>query len=179
MKRRKRFIENTKKTVQTYMEHIEMVNVHGLIALEAGVQEGHPVKFSEENVGYLADVVVDEKFRNEGFGAALMVYAVMQAKSLGFDTLYMRTLEENSMSKGIALALGFNQIQGAIQIVEREIIDGSTKNMRDIFLEKDLKNLNKDDIEAAMQMVVSKKQRAKAKKQETNNSVVQASEEGR
>ncbi len=179
MKRRKRFIENIKKTVQTYMEHIEMVNVHGLIALEAGVQEGHPVKFSEENVGYLADIVVDEKFRDEGFGISLMVYAVMQAKALGFDRLYMRTLEEKSMSKGIALAVGFNQIPEAIQMVEREIIDGSKKDTRNIFLEKDLKNLNKGDIEAIIQKVVSKKQKAKAKKQETNNSVVQASEEER
>ena len=122
---------------------------------------------------------MDEKCRDEGFGISLMVYAVMQAKALGFDRLYMRTLEEKSMSKGIALAVGFNQIPEAIQMVEREIIDGSKKDTRNIFLEKDLKNLNKGDIEAIIQKVVSKKQKAKAKKQETNNSVVQASEEER
>lgn len=152
--------------------------VHGLIVLEEGIQEGQPVSFNEENIGYLADIVVDEKYRDEGLGISLMVYAVMQARALGFDRLYMRTLEDKSMSKGIALLVGFNQILDAIQIVPREMLDGSIKDMRDIFLEIDLRSLDKDKIEAAIQKALDKKQR-KAKNQETKQSEAQTVDEER
>lgn len=152
--------------------------VRGLIVLEEGIQEGQPVSFNEEKIAYLADIVVDENYRDEGLGISLMVYAVMQARALGFDRLYMRTLEDKSMSKGIALLVGFIQILDAIQIVPREMLDGTEKDTRNIFLEIDLRSLDKDKIEAAIQKALDKKQR-KAKNQETKQSVAQTVDEER
>lgn len=124
----------------------------GLIALERGAKPEHPVNFDGEKVMYLADVAVLEEYRRKGVGNQLMLYGVMQSKQLGYDRLYMRTLERGSMSYGIAQRIGFQQVLGALQGVERERINGSVETMQNIFLEIDLRTLTKEDMKAGIQM---------------------------
>lgn len=128
-------------------------NCIGLIALERGIREGQPVNFQSENIMYLADIAVLNDYRRRGIGNQLMMYGVMQSKLLGYDTMYMRTLENGSMSYGIARKIGFRQIPGVFQNVERERVNGSIETMKNIFLEIDLKSLNRDDIIRGVQSV--------------------------
>ncbi len=128
----------------------------GLIALERGRQEGHPVSFEGEKVMYLADVAVLGEYRRKGVGNQLMLYGVMQSKQLGYDRLYMRTLETGSMSYGIARRIGFQQIPGAQQGVERERVSGVSETMQNIFLEIDLRALKREDMKAGIQMASPK-----------------------
>lgn len=125
----------------------------GLIALERGVKSDQPVKFQDENVMYLADVAVLDNYRRKGLGNQLMLYGVMQSKLLGYRKLYMRTLEQGSMSYGIALRIGFKQIPNTFQSVERERINGKAETMQNIFLEIDLENLNKDALKQGIEML--------------------------
>lgn len=125
----------------------------GLIALERGVKSNQPVKFQDENVMYLADVAVFDNYRRKGLGNQLMLYAVMQSKLLGYKRLYMRTLENGSMSYGIALRIGFKQIPNVLQSVERERTNGKTETMQNIFLEIDLENLNREALRQGIDMV--------------------------
>ena len=115
----------------------------GLVALERGVAKGQPVKFQEEKMMYLADVAVLESYRKTGLGTQLMLFAVMQSKILGYQKIYMRTLEEKSMSFGIARKIGFQQIPCVYQKVERQRMDGSMTAVQNIFLEFDLNTLDK------------------------------------
>ena len=125
----------------------------GLIALERGVKSNQPVKFQDENVMYLADVAVLDNYRRKGLGNQLMLYAVMQSKLLGYKRLYMRTLENGSMSYGIALRIGFKQIPNVFQSIERERTNGKTETMQNIFLEIDLENLNREALRQGIDMV--------------------------
>ena len=125
----------------------------GLIALERGVKSNQPVKFQDENVMYLADVAVLDNYRRKGLGNQLMLYAVMQSKLLGYKRLYMRTLENGSMSYGIALRIGFKQIPNVFQSIERERTNGKTETMKNIFLEIDLENLNREALRQGIDMV--------------------------
>ena len=125
----------------------------GLIALERGVKSNQPVRFQDENVMYLADVAVLDNYRRKGLGNQLMLYAVMQSKLLGYKRLYMRTLENGSMSYGIALRIGFKQIPNVFQSIERERINGKTETMQNIFLEIDLENLNREALRQGIDMV--------------------------
>lgn len=124
----------------------------GMIALERGVKADQPVNFQNENVIYLADVAVLNNYRKKGLGNQLMIYGVMQSKSLGYGKIYMRTLERGSMSYGIALRIGFKQIPNIFQGVERERVDGSTETMQNIFLELDLNSLNIDNLKQGIKM---------------------------
>ena len=125
----------------------------GLIALERGVEEGQPVEFQDDQVMYLADVAVLDEYRRKGVGNQLMLYSVMQSKALDYEKLYMRTLEQGSMSLGIALSLGFKQMPNVSQGVERERVNGETETMQNIFLEMDLKSLTLEDLKRGIKMV--------------------------
>ena len=125
----------------------------GMIALERGVKENQPVDFLEEKVMYLADIAVLNNYRRKGLGNQLMLYGVMQSKALGYEKLYMRTLERGSMSYGIALKIGFKQIPNLFQNVEKERVNGQVETMQNIFLELDLNSLNKDTLKQGIQMV--------------------------
>lgn len=127
----------------------------GMIALERGIKKDQPVDFQEEKVMYLADVAVLDDYRRKGLGNQLMIYGVMQSKSLGYKKLYMRTLERGSMSYGIALKIGFRQIPNISQSVERERMSGQTETMQNIFLEIDLDSLNKEDLKQGIKMTSS------------------------
>lgn len=125
----------------------------GLIALERGAKEDQPVDYKNQNVMYLADVAVLDEYRRKGLGNQLMIYGVMQSKLLGYDKLYMRTLENGSMSYGIASRIGFKQIPNLYQSVERERVNGLIETMQNIFLEIDLNLLNKDNLKKGIEMV--------------------------
>ncbi len=125
----------------------------GLIALERGKKSDQPVMFQDEGVMYLADIAVLNNYRRKGLGNQLMLYGVMQSKLLGYKKLYMRTLEQGSMSYGIALRIGFKQIPNIFQSVERERINGTIEAMQNIFLEIDLENLNKEVLKQGIEML--------------------------
>ena len=116
----------------------------GLIAIERGTRKEQPVKYESGKTMYLADVAVLNQYRNSGLGTQLMVYGLMQSKKMGYDRIYMRTLEEGkSMSYGIAKKIGFRQLPGMYQDVERNRQDGSRTVEKSIFLDFDLKTLDK------------------------------------
>ena len=125
----------------------------GMIALERGIKQDQPVNFQNENVMYLADVAVLNNYRRKGLGNQLMLYGVMQSKALGYERLYMRTLERGSMSYGIALKIGFKQIPNLLQSVEKERVNGQTETMQNIFLAIDLNSLNKDTLKQGIKIV--------------------------
>lgn len=127
----------------------------GLIALERGVKAGQPVNFQDKKVMYLADIAVLNDYRKKGLGNQLMMYGVMQSIVLGYDKLYMRTLESGSMSYGIASKIGFRRIPNVIQDVEKERITGEKETMRNIFLDIDLKALNREDLKQGIKVVMS------------------------
>lgn len=149
-------------------------NCAGLVALEKGVKNDHPVKFDEgEKVMYLADVAVLEKYRKSGLGTQLMIYAAMQSKLLGFQKLYMRTLDEgHSMSYGIARKIGYNPILNATQIVERERTDGIVSAVNNIFLDLDLRTLNKDTIYQNIQETCDGLNKSEEKEQEDDENLI-------
>lgn len=127
----------------------------GLIVLERGAKEDQPVNYQNEKVMYLADIAVLDNYRRKGLGNQLMLYGVMQSKVLGYDKMYMRTLEKGSMSYGIASKIGFKQIPNVFQEVERERTNGLTQTMKNIFIEIDLNSLNKDNLKQGIKMVNS------------------------
>lgn len=129
----------------------------GMIALERGVKQDQPVSFQDEDVMYLADVAVLNNYRRKGLGNQLMLYGVMQSKVLGYEKLYMRTLERGSMSYGIALKIGFKQIPNLLQSVEKERVSGQIETMQNIFLEIDLNSLNRDTLKQGIEMLNSSK----------------------
>jgi len=130
----------------------------GLIALERGTKQEHPVTLPADRTMYLADVAVLEEYRRKGLGNQLMLYGVMQSKAFGYERLYMRTLERGSMSYGIAQRIGFRQIPGAVQGVEKERMNGSSEVMQNIFLEIDLQALKREDMQAGIQMADPKRE---------------------
>ena len=65
----------------------------------------------------------------------------------------MRTLEKGSMSKGIALRLGFKQIPDIYQNLERERTNGRIETMKNIFLEIDLDSLSKETLKQSLEIV--------------------------
>lgn len=151
--------EELEEIFREYQEKGYMYGVYnkeecvGMIALERGVKENQPVNFLEEKVMYLADIAVLNNYRRKGLGNQLMLYGVMQSKALGYGKLYMRTLERDSMSYGIALKIGFKQIPNLFQNVEKERVNGQVETMQNIFLELDLNSLNKDTLKQGIQMV--------------------------
>lgn len=123
----------------------------GIIALERGSKKDQPVSFQEDETMYLADIAVLDKYRKTGLGTQLMLFGVMQSKVLGYKRIYMRTLENGSMSYGIARKIGFVPIEGVSQEVKRERVDGSISTVRNIFLELDLENLDRNVIKRGIQ----------------------------
>ena len=135
------------------MVHIVKKDVCGLIALKKGAEEKQPVKFGSGKVMYLADVAVLDEYRRMGLGNQLMLYGVMKSKELGYDKLYMRTLENGSMSIGIALRIGFKQIPNIVQNVEMERMNGKVESMNNIFLDIDLNSLNINKLKGGIEGV--------------------------
>lgn len=127
----------------------------GLVVLQRGVKEDQPVRFEpNKKIMYLADVAVLNSYRKQGLGNQLMLYAVMQSKSLGYDKIYMRTLEKGSMSCNIAKRIGFQEISNVFQDVECERTDGSIQSMKNIFLDLDLNTLNKDCLKQVISSIM-------------------------
>lgn len=131
----------------------------GIIALERGSKKDQPVSFQEDETMYLADIAVLDRYRKTGLGTQLMLFGVMQSKVLGYKRIYMRTLENGSMSYGIARKIGFVPIEGVSQDVERERVDGSISTVRNIFLELDLENLDRNVIRRGIQEASSEREK--------------------
>lgn len=123
----------------------------GLIAILKGKRKTQPVEFDTDNVAYLADIAVLREYRVAGLGSKLMVAGLFKAKEDGFDKMYMRTLVKGeSMSYGIANRLGFEEIEGVSQMVETENVRGEKQVKKNIFLEIDLNNLDKDKLKCVL-----------------------------
>jgi len=125
----------------------------GIIALERGSKKDQPVSFQDDETMYLADIAVLNRYRKTGLGTQLMLFGVMQSKALGYKRIYMRTLENGSMSYGIARKIGFVPIEGVSQAVERERTDGGVSSVNNIFLELDLDRLDRNAIRRGIQEV--------------------------
>lgn len=128
----------------------------GLIALERGAKKSQPVDFKNKKVMYLADIAVLDEYRRKGLGNKLMLYGVMQSKLLGYEKMYMRTLQNGSMSYNIASRIGFKQIPNVFQSVERERMDGKIESMQNIFLELDLDSLDRNKLRGGIEIAGSK-----------------------
>ena len=99
----------------------------------------HPVQYSsKDKVMYLSDVATLSEYRNHGIGTHLFHHAIRHSKVLGYDYIYLRTNEKNSMSYGIAKKCGFKQICDIVEEVERIRIDGTIAKDSRIFMEKKL-----------------------------------------
>ena len=119
----------------------------GLIAILRGKRESQPVEFDTDNIAYLADIAVLKEYRAAGLGSKLMIAGLFKAKEEGFDKMYMRTLVKGeSMSYGIACKVGFEEIDGVYQMVETENVRGERQVKKNIFLDIDLKNLDKNKL---------------------------------
>jgi len=99
----------------------------------------HPVNYPDNvKVMYLSDVATRFEYRNRGIGTKLFEHAIRHMKVLGYDYIYLRTNEVNSMSYGIAKKCGFVKLFDIIQEVERKRIDGTIEKDARIFMEKRL-----------------------------------------
>lgn len=108
----------------------------GLISILQHEPGKYPVHFpDDEKILYLSDVAVLEDYRYNGVGTELMKKVVRYAKKYEYDRIYMRTNKEGSMSKSIAMKLGFTVIEGVEQEVIRKRHDGTVAGDTRIFLE--------------------------------------------
>ena len=158
--------ENLKEIFEEYQEKGYVYGAYnderclGIVALERDAKKEQPVNYQNEKVMYLADIAVLDDYRKKGLGTELMLYAIMKSKELGYEKLYMRTLEaQKSMSYGIARKVGFEQIPNLYQPVERERMDGSIATLQNIFLELDLNNLDKNALKESIENVVLKREK--------------------
>lgn len=138
----------------------------GLVVIQRGVNQDQPVSYEKnKKIMYLADIAVLNSYRKQGLGNQLMLYAVMQSKSLGYDKIYMRTLEKGSMSCNIAKRIGFREIPNVFQDVECERTDGSIQSMKNIFLDLDLNTLNKGCLKQAINSIIVKENNETSKEE--------------
>lgn len=110
-----------------------------ILTMKPYEQGKHPVHYSsKDKVMYLSDVATLFEYRNHGIGTNLFKHAIRHTEVLGYDYIYLRTNEKNSMSYGIAKKCGFKKIWDLIEEVERIRIDGTTAKDLRIFMEKKL-----------------------------------------
>lgn len=96
----------------------------------------HPVEYGgEDKVMYLSDVATLFEYRKQGIGTHLFKHAIRHCKVLGYDYIYLRTNEKNSMSYGIAKKCGFKRIYSVIQEVEKKRMDGTVAKDARIFMQ--------------------------------------------
>ncbi len=58
--------------------------------------------------GSIEHLILDEKYRGQGLGEKLMVYAIDFAKSLGINTLFLTCESEREVANALYQKLGFN-----------------------------------------------------------------------
>ncbi len=111
----------------------------GILTMKPYEPGKHPVEYpSDAKVMYLSDVATLFEYRNMGIATSLFEYAIRHFQVLGYDYIYLRTNEKNSMSYDIAKKCGFVRLYDIIQEVERKRANGTiTKDAR-IFMEKKL-----------------------------------------
>lgn len=99
----------------------------------------HPVIFSNKaKVIYLSDIATKFEYRHNGVASALLEYAIKYMRNLGYDYIYARTNEDNSMFYSIAMKFGFEKIYDVIVEVEKKRINGEVKEDARIFMKKSL-----------------------------------------
>ncbi len=72
-----------------------------------GALHGLPVS---EGVGEIRDLVVDERFRGQGFGKELLLKCVREAKNLGYKCLYLETSSAMVHAQKLFIRTGFRPI---------------------------------------------------------------------
>lgn len=111
----------------------------GILTMKPYEPGKHPVEYPKDaKVIYLSDVATRFEYRKQGIGTHLFEHAIRHMEVLGYDYIYLRTNEENSMSYGIAKKCGFKQIYDIIEEVERKRTDGTVTKDARIFMEKKL-----------------------------------------
>ena len=83
-------------------------------------------KISPENVFYFAELAVDEKWRNRGYGS-MLVDARIAFMNGSFKAGLQRTQAEGSNSLNLYLERGFKQVEDMIQHVETHIIEAGER----------------------------------------------------
>lgn len=111
----------------------------GILTMKPYEVGKHPIVYpSSVKVMYLSDVATQFEYRRQGIGTHLFEHAIRHMGVLGYDYIYLRTNEENSMSYDIAKRCGFKQLYDIIQEVERERTNGTVEKDTRIFMEKKL-----------------------------------------
>jgi len=111
----------------------------GILTMKPYEPGKHPVKYPNgTKVMYLSDVATRFEYRRKGIGTHLFEHAIRHLEVLGYDYIYLRTNEKNSMSYGIAKRCGFKQIYDVIEEVEKRRTDGTVTKDARIFMEKKL-----------------------------------------
>lgn len=111
----------------------------GILTMRPYEPKKHPVKYpSDAKVMYLSDVATRFEYRRQGIGTHLFKHAIRHLEVLGYDYIYLRTNEENSMSYNIAKRCGFKRLYDIIEEVERKRTDGTVTKDARIFMEKKL-----------------------------------------
>lgn len=111
----------------------------GILTMKPYEPGKHPVSYPDNaKVMYLSDVATLFEYRKQGIGTHLFEHALRHMEVLGYDYIYLRTNEKNSMSYGIAKKCGFDQLFDIIEEVERKRIDGTVEKDSRIFMQKKL-----------------------------------------
>lgn len=111
----------------------ELTGFIAIMPYEVGV---HPVKYGKnERILYLSDVAVLSSYRKNGIGSNLIKRVIRYAKKFEYDRIYLRTNKVGSMSKSIAMKLGFTVMEGVEQEVMMERTGGKVEPDTRIFLE--------------------------------------------
>lgn len=90
-----------------------------------------------ENSLYIAEVVVDERFRGQGIGVAMLNYIESSAKELHFKKLILRVWEKNEAALSLYKKTGFTE--AGVTIFQTKYKDDRTPfEMQKIYLYKNL-----------------------------------------
>ena len=87
-------------------------DIAGLLTLIDGAKDSHPVKFENpEKVIYISDIATKEQYRGKGYAKDLVNYFMHFAtKQDYYDEAYLRTNLEGSMSEGLFIPYGFQNM---------------------------------------------------------------------
>jgi len=64
----------------------------------------------EASVGYIPNLAVDERFREQGIGRKLIEHALDHFRTLGLQYARIETLEQNEVGKKLYPSLGFREV---------------------------------------------------------------------
>lgn len=112
----------------------------GILTFRPLVPGEHPVEYpADKKVMYLSDVATLYEYRGRGIGTHLLHHGSRHLEVLGYDYIYLRTNESDSMVEPIAAKCGFKRIWDLCEEVERPRIDGTVGKDLRMFMEKKLR----------------------------------------